>query len=649
GSYTSNSLFQSNLYLLLSSLSTNATSNNTRFYTATVGRNQDRVYGLYQCRGDVPFDVCKNCVQTATTEVTTKKWCPYWKEAILWYAECTLHYSNNSFISVRQESPTLYMTNQNIIDDANHFNPILTKLMDSLVTQAVSNSSNLFAIGNANYSLLENVYGLVQCTQDITGADCNICLRKALTEIPKCCANKRGGRVLKPSCYLRYETYHFYLSQEIAAVDPPPRILSLPKTNVTRSKEQKSSSRTIVIIVLPIVIGVVLLSSIAILLCSRRKKEFNIVRVYLTIVLRGEDVDEISSVESLQYNIGTVRAATENFCDANKLGEGGFGVVYKGILSDGQEIAVKRLSRNSGQGVEEFKNEVLLVAKLQHRNLVRLLGFCLEGDETLLIYEFLPNTSLDNFIFDPIKRTHLDWERRYKIIGGIARGLLYLHEDSRHRIIHRDLKASNVLLDADMNPKISDFGMARLFIVDQTQGNTSTIAGTFGYMAPEYAMHGQFSVKSDVFSFGVLVLEIITGRKNSLYESERDQDLLSYVWRHWDEGTALELIEPSLEDCYSRTEVMRCIHIGLLCVQEDMEMRPTMASVVLMLDSYSVTLPLPSSPALFVSTIRESYKRTGDDEAYTNSSSNSVVPAPYMSSSTQVSINELSITELYPR
>ncbi|XWS15630.1 hypothetical protein CRYUN_Cryun34aG0017800 [Craigia yunnanensis] len=161
-----------------------------------------------------------------------------------------------------------------------------------------------------------------------------------------------------------------------------------------------------------------------------------------------------------------------------KLGQGGFGVFYKGRLSSGKNIAVKRLSRESGQGDLEFKNEVLLVAKLQHRSLVRLLGFSLERSERLIVYEFVQNGSLDRFIFDPKEREQLDWEQRYKIIEGIARGLLYLHQDSRLRIIHRDLKASNVLLDADMNPKIADFGMARLFLMDETQGNTNGIVGT---------------------------------------------------------------------------------------------------------------------------------------------------------------------------
>ncbi|KAH9651149.1 G-type lectin S-receptor-like serine/threonine-protein kinase [Citrus sinensis] len=233
----------------------------------------------------------------------------------------------------------------------------------------------------------------------------------------------------------------------------------------------------------------------------------------------------------------SIANATDNFSEENKLGEGGFGPVYKGMLIDGQEIAVKRLSKSSGQGVEEFKNEVLLIAKLQHRNLVKLL--------------------------DGTRRKLLDWSKRCQIIGGIARGLLYLHQDSRLRIIHRDLKASNVLLDNEMNPKISDFGMARAFGVDQTEANTNRVVGTYGYMPPEYAIDGLFSVKSDVFSFGVL------------------------AWRLWTEDRPVELIDKSLEDTYSLSEALRCIQVGLLCVQQRPEDRPNMASVVLMLSGES--------------------------------------------------------------
>ncbi|XP_060191620.1 receptor-like serine/threonine-protein kinase SD1-8 [Lycium barbarum] len=297
------------------------------------------------------------------------------------------------------------------------------------------------------------------------------------------------------------------------------------------------------------------------------------------------------------FDFGTLAMATDNFSDATKLGQGGFGCVYKAMLVEGQEVAVKRLSKNSGQGVEEFKNELRLIARLQHRNLVRLLGCCVDMEEKMLIYEYLENKSLDSILFNKQKSSLLNWQRRFNIICGIARGLLYLHQDSRFRIIHRDLKASNILLDKDLTPKISDFGMARIFGGDETEGNTKRVVGTYGYMSPEYAMDGLFSVKSDVFSFGVLVLEIVTGKKNrGFYYQNNQLNLLGHAWRLWKEGKGSELLDPSVGESFSPSEVMRCIQVGLLCVQEQADDRPKMDTVVLMLGSESTSLPQPKNP-----------------------------------------------------
>ncbi|XP_024030957.1 G-type lectin S-receptor-like serine/threonine-protein kinase At1g11410 isoform X1 [Morus notabilis] len=314
------------------------------------------------------------------------------------------------------------------------------------------------------------------------------------------------------------------------------------------------------------------------------------------VSLKNEFDESRRGSELLFFDLNTIAAATDNFAIHNKLGEGGFGSVYKGMIYGRKEIAIKRLSKHSGQGTEEFKNEIMLIAKLQHRNLVRLLGCCVQGEEKMLIYEYLPNKSLDAFIFDEEKRKLLDWRKRFDIICGIARGMLYLHQDSRLRIIHRDLKASNVLLDEVMNPKIADFGMARIFGGNQLEANTNRVVGTYGYMSPEYAMQGRFSIKSDVYSFGVLLLEIITGKKNTSYYHENPEtNLVGHVWDLWRDGKALELMDSSLDESYGG-EALRCIIIGLLCVQEFAADRPTMSAVVSMLGNDSA-LPSPKQPA----------------------------------------------------
>ncbi|PON70831.1 Serine/threonine protein kinase [Parasponia andersonii] len=302
------------------------------------------------------------------------------------------------------------------------------------------------------------------------------------------------------------------------------------------------------------------------------------------------------------FDFASLTAATNGFSTQNKLGEGGFGPVFKGVLPEGQEIAVKRLSKNSEQGLEEFKNELILIAKLQHMNLVRLLGCCLKKDERILIYEYMPNKSLDKFIFDPARRESLDWTTCYKIIEGIAQGLSYLHTYSRLPIIHRDLKPGNILLDIDMNPRISDFGMARIFDRDVSEIHTRKSAGTYGYMSPEYWLKGNFSEKSDVYSFGVILIEIVSGKKNSnLFNSEEyHMNLVGYAWKLWKERRTRDMIDSTLKDHESsRPQILRCIHVGLLCVQDKPMNRPTMSNVIQMIANEAMPLPDPKKPVAY--------------------------------------------------
>ncbi|KAI3680613.1 hypothetical protein L6452_35386 [Arctium lappa] len=330
-----------------------------------------------------------------------------------------------------------------------------------------------------------------------------------------------------------------------------------------------------------------------------RKRKLNLLKSENAIVPRDTLQEEVLRQESHElpiYEFKQIIASTDNFSYRNKLGEGGFGAVYKGTLDHGQQIAVKRLSGDSGQGIEEFKNEIMLISKLQHRNLVKLLGCCIEGEERLLIYEYMTNKSLDTFLFNPKKRMQLDWATRFNIILGIGRGLIYLHRDSCLRIIHRDLKCSNILLDEKMNPKISDFGLARTFQMTQELANTRRIVGTYGYMSPEYAMRGVISEKSDVFSYGVMLLEIISGKRNT--EFLHHEHPLGHAWKSWKERRGIELMDQALAESPFLSQGLRCIHMGLLCVQDLAKDRPTMAEAVSILCS-DTDLPEPKEP-LFI-------------------------------------------------
>ncbi|KAJ0239586.1 Gnk2-homologous domain-containing protein [Hirschfeldia incana] len=568
--FTENSIYFTNLRILLSSISSPNASYSTGFQNATTGQAPDRVTGLFLCRGDVTPEVCRSCIAFAVNDTLNR--CPNEREVTL----------------LRRVDLVLSTINQAATDASK------------------SNSSRKFQVRKANSPALQfrTFYGLVQCTPDLTTQDCLSCLNFTINRLP---TGNIGGRIIVPSCSSRYELYPFYNESNTGTPQldsaPPPPTVSVPSPQP--GEEDGNSSVVVIAVVVPIT--VIFLIFVAVFIFRAKKKT----TAYETEPLAGKgsstvevvsaDGEDITTAGSLQFDFKAIEAATDKFSDSNKLGQGGFGQVYKGTFPSGVQVAVKRLSKTSGQGEREFENEVVVVAKLQHRNLVRLLGFSLEGDEKILVYEFVPNKSLDYFLFDSTMQNQLDWTKRYKIIGGIARGILYLHQDSRLTIIHRDLKAGNILLDADMNPKVADFGMARIFGIDQTEANTRRVVGTYGYMSPEYAMYGQFSMKSDVYSFGVLVLEIISGKKNSsLYQMDGSAgNLITYTWRLWNTGSPLELVDPSFQDNYQTYEITRCIHIALLCVQEEAEDRPTMSAILQMLTTSSITLAVPQPPGFF--------------------------------------------------
>ncbi|KAH1091158.1 hypothetical protein J1N35_018415 [Gossypium stocksii] len=610
GNYTPNSAYQTSLNAIISQFPT-LTCFNYGFFNLSAGESLDKVYSSALCRGDLTQDRCYSCLNYTGTEL--ERFCPWNKAAITWSELCLVRYANRDMYGLLENDPprTCVYNEQNASNPV-QFNQALSDLLNELSAKAAAGGPfPKYAAGNASAGNLEMVYATVQCTPDMTQENCVTCLNFAMTELQRCCLGRKGCRVLRPTCVLRFESNLFY--NEIAV--PLPSAPPSPTTSPT-----------------PKVVGLLILIIISVCIFMRRRRN-----KHMPIKVETAAADnEISGVDTLQFNFDSVLVATDNFSDVKKLGQGGFGAVYKGQLPNGEE---KRLSQGSGQGDLEFQTEVQLVAKLQRRNLVRLLGFCLQGQERLLIYEFVPNASLDHFIFDRRRRAQLDWEARFKIIQGIVRRLLYLHEDSRLRIIHRDLKASNVLLDAEMVPKIADFGMARLFGQDETQRSTSRIVGTYGYMAPEYVINGQFSIKSDVFSFGVLLLEIISGQKNnSFHHGEDEEYILSFAWKCWRERTALNLVDPILSDG-SRNEIRRCIHIALLCVQQNVAARPTMASVALMLNNFSTTLVVPSQPAFLMQSNFES-EGSLSFPSTSNKSSTELPP---------LSRNEVTISELSPR
>ncbi|KAF5769148.1 putative protein kinase RLK-Pelle-DLSV family [Helianthus annuus] len=286
------------------------------------------------------------------------------------------------------------------------------------------------------------------------------------------------------------------------------------------------------------------------------------------------------------YRYQHLQLATHNFGEECRIGKGGFGEVFKAIIDDGNIVAVKRLNVSCGRAKIDFENEVRLGSNVQHRNLVRLLGSSTDGPELLLVLEYMPQGSLDKFLWGE-KRGTLNWKKRCDIILGVARGLAHLHNEFHVKIVHRDIKSNNILLDDDFQPKIADFGLARLQPDDITHVSTR-LAGTLGYLAPEYVNKGHLSERVDTFSFGIMTLEVISGRKctDENFSGPDTSHLHEHAWQLYERGMHIELMDKALcIEEYHQEKVKKTIEIALLCTQSPPSLRPTMSEVVLMLSS----------------------------------------------------------------
>ncbi|CAH1440041.1 unnamed protein product [Lactuca virosa] len=595
GTYTQNSAYEKNLNHTLYTL-TDVSKGDGFFYTSSKSSPDDvtsTAYALGVCPGEFLNESCLGCLMSATQRL--KEDCPKQKKATGWYYRtCILSYSNSSFdIDNGEDKDILFFPTTSFVTnwDINSVLETLTNLLKQLRRKAVSegynktfySTSTVLPSSRGNY-----IDATSQCIKANRSLNCNECLVLATDSLEtKYNGEAEGLLYYGYSCLLRYTISVVDFGDPSTPLSPTNLPTPSPPTNrstIPPDFEGKEKSKVIV----PAISAAAVTLAISTF--------FLLIKVCRICTKNGEEEElfeasDDDTGEIIYFRLNTMHAATSNFSVTNKLGEGGFGPVYWGELSDGKKIAVKRLSQNSSQGMQEFKTEVKLIIKLQHKNLVRLLGCCMKGKERLLVYEYMSNSSLDKYLFDPKRGKELDWAKRVNIVSGIAKGLRYLHEDSRLKIIHRDLKASNVLLDDEMNPKISDFGTARIFGSNQVEANTDRVIGTYGYMAPEYAMEGMFSIKSDVYSFGVLLLEIISGKRNSrLFHEERHQNLLSYAWMLWDGGKGEQLIDENLNDDCPVDEALKLLRVALLCIEEDPNDRPTMSSIVSMLEAYLKTL-----------------------------------------------------------
>nr|CAB3458183.1 unnamed protein product [Digitaria exilis] len=583
--FTSGTAFAANLDRLIAALPSDAASSPTLFASTSVGSapGDTTVYGLALCRGDITnTTACSSCLADAFARL--RRVCGAERDATLYADLCTARYSGADFLSLsggagagEDNSPVVNgmdSTNASTYPgwDATNatsrsfFLSLVGTLFGEMAMYGAYNSSRRLATAVMFINeQLPTVYGLAQCTPDLAPSQCWGCFQGVGDLNRKWYDGREGGRISGVRCSFRYEGYQFYQGT------PNVRIgLHAGEPSPDGGGANGSSHKKVLIIALVVSVTVV---------CG--------------LLLAG-----LLIIRTQRKRTGKTRLPIHQAHSRN---------------SSKTEEALKlwRIEESSSEfTLYDFADLAAATGDFSDENRLGKGGFgpcCLCCDRA-----------------DQQRGPSLDWEKRRRIIEGIAQGLLYLHKHSRVRIIHRDLKASNILLDKELNPKISDFGIARIFGSNMTEANTNRVVGTYGYMSPEYASEGIFSIKSDVYSFGVLLLEIVSGKRNSGHHQYGDFiNLLGYAWHLWREGRAFELIDPTLGECGGEVgAIMRCVKVALLCVQDAAADRPTMADVTAMLagggGASASSLPDPRRPPHF--SLRLSRSGSDESEARTRSS-----------------------------
>ncbi|CAN1351680.1 Cysteine-rich receptor-like protein kinase 42 [Linum perenne] len=521
--------FNSNLNATFAAIAARAAAGE-KFVTAERRTGTDPVSVMLQCRDYMSATDCAACFRAASQQIRNCSAAAIGARIV--FDGCFLRYERSDFYrETTRDANREFCTNRITSSPASNFNATIQGLLSDLLI-ATPKTPDLYAAGRRQVSPSANstVYAFAQCVRTIDEIGCRDCLEVAVRNIQRCPPNG-DGRAVDSGCFMRYSDSRFFADNQTTDLEP-------------------------------------FLSKAGDILGATE--------------LRG----------ATMYNYKDLKSATGNFSPENKLGEGGFGDVYKGTLKNGKIVAVKKLIIGQNPRARtDFESEVTLISNVHHRNLIRLLGCCTKGlDQLLLVYEYMPNSSLDRFLF-PRSNPVLSWKQRFDVILGTAQGLAYLHEQFHVCIIHRDIKPGNILLDDDFMPKIADFGLARLMPEDQTHLSTK-FAGTLGYTAPEYAIHGQLSEKVDTYSYGVVVLEIISGTKNSgMIVDSSGEFLLKRAWNLYERGAHIELVDEAIDPTeYQTDEMNKIIEIALTCTQSTPAQRPTMSEVVVILKSLNKSI-----------------------------------------------------------